>query len=244
MPGRPPPAARRWLGAVAGTLRTPAGGSEHGTLRRCYPAPETSILPKVSLLGQGSWLRELLRAPLRRVRGDMSPKILVKRGLRLGERVYIGQYCQFDSNFLWLIDVGDDTTITNGVQILVHDAATKRVTGYTRIAPVSIGRRAYIGSRALILPGVQVGDDAIVAAGSVVSHDVAPGTIVGGVPARQIGTVAEFAERHRRALEERPKYPVEGWTFNGAISPSNERKMLADLTDGPGYVGRGDPGAP
>ena len=55
--------------------------------------------------------------------------------------------------------------------------------------PVTIERGAWIGSRALILPGVTIGEHAVVGAGSVVTHDVAPRHIVAGNPARQIGWV-------------------------------------------------------
>ncbi|WP_407650310.1 DapH/DapD/GlmU-related protein [Cellulomonas edaphi] len=55
-------------------------------------------------------------------------------------------------------------------------------------APVVIEDRAYVASRATVLPGVTIGEGAVVAAGAVVVRDVAPYTIVGGVPAREIGT--------------------------------------------------------
>jgi acetyltransferase-like isoleucine patch superfamily enzyme len=54
-------------------------------------------------------------------------------------------------------------------------------------APVSIGDRVFVGTRALILPGVNIGEGAAVAAGTVVTKDVEPFTIVGGVPAKPIG---------------------------------------------------------
>lgn len=54
------------------------------------------------------------------------------------------------------------------------------------IAPVTIGNDVWIGANALIMDGVTIGDGAVVAAGSVVTHDVAPYAIVGGVPAREI----------------------------------------------------------
>ena len=54
-------------------------------------------------------------------------------------------------------------------------------------APVSIGDRVFIGARATILPGVTIGEGAAVAAGAIVTKDVEPYTIVGGVPAKPIG---------------------------------------------------------
>ena len=53
-------------------------------------------------------------------------------------------------------------------------------------APITLGRNVWVGSNSTILAGVTIGDNAIVAAGAVVTHDVAPGTVVGGVPARFI----------------------------------------------------------
>ena len=57
------------------------------------------------------------------------------------------------------------------------------------IGPVHIGRNAWIGVGAIILPGVTIGDNAVVAAGSVVTKDVAPNTIVGGNPAKFIKAI-------------------------------------------------------
>ncbi len=112
----------------------------------------------------------------------------------------------------------------------------KGVVGYTLLAPVSIGARVYVGAGAIILPGVSIGDGAIVGAGSVVRHDVPAETMVAGNPARIIGQVAEFAERHRRLMTSRPCYPAEGWTYDGGITDGNQERMLADLQDGVGYV--------
>ncbi len=56
------------------------------------------------------------------------------------------------------------------------------------IRPVEIGSNVWIGANAMILPGVRIGDDAVVAAHAVVNKDVPDGGVVGGVPARVIGT--------------------------------------------------------
>ena len=66
-----------------------------------------------------------------------------------------------------------------------HDPHSPTFEG--RLAPVSIGDRAWLGARATVLPGVSIGEGAVVAAGAVVTKDVAPFAIVGGVPARVIG---------------------------------------------------------
>lgn len=78
-------------------------------------------------------------------------------------------------------------SISPSVAILTaeHDVQSKSFAGVE--APVAIGDYVFIGTGAMIMPGVTLGDGAIVAAGAVVTHDVGPYTIVGGVPARPIG---------------------------------------------------------
>ncbi|MEB3328595.1 MAG: acyltransferase [Candidatus Sericytochromatia bacterium] len=66
-----------------------------------------------------------------------------------------------------------------------HDPQSPHFAG--RTAPITIGDHAWLGARAMVLPGVTIGEGAVVAAGAVVTRDVAPYTIVGGVPARPIG---------------------------------------------------------
>lgn len=65
---------------------------------------------------------------------------------------------------------------------------------------VIIKRNAYIGVGAIILPGVTIGEHAIVAAGSVVTKDVPPHTVVAGVPVRVIKTVEEGLEKLKRGI--------------------------------------------
>jgi maltose O-acetyltransferase len=187
------------------------------------------------MAGNGA-LRERGRRLLRRVRGDVYPEELAARGLRLGRNVYIGRSTVFDGGFLWLISVGDDTTISARVEILAHDASTRRHLGYSIAAPVTIGSRVYVGVGAIILPGVTIGDDAIVGAGGVVRDDVPPGTVAVGVPARVVGTVEEYIERHRRLMRERPVFDGREWTVRGGITESRMQRMRETLRDGHGYV--------
>lgn len=178
----------------------------------------------------------MAKRPLLRLRGDLSLDLLRKRGLRVGENVWVGEWTRFDNGFLWLISIGDNTTISARVDILVHDGATKRSVGYSRVAPVTIGSNVYIGARSVILPGVTIGDGAVVGAGSVVTREVPPGAVVAGNPARVIGDAEGFAERQRHLLAERPCYPAQGWTYEGGINAERQAEMIDALSDGPGYV--------
>ena len=69
-----------------------------------------------------------------------------------------------------------------------------------RAMPSTIGNDVWIGHGATVLPGVKVGDGAVIGAGAVVSRDVAPYTIVGGVPARLIRQRFPEMSRHAWAL--------------------------------------------
>jgi acetyltransferase-like isoleucine patch superfamily enzyme len=118
------------------------------------------------------------------------------KNLTIGRNVFINACCNFQDQ--GGIIIKDGALIGHKVVLATVNhgfAPEKRQLNYP--APIVIGRNAWIGSNATILQGVTVGDDAIVAAGAVVTRDVAPGTIVGGVPARFLKTVEE-AEREQR----------------------------------------------
>jgi maltose O-acetyltransferase len=85
------------------------------------------------------------------------------------------------------LTVGNHVSISEGVAVftLGHDPASPEFE--KRGAPVCIGDRVFVGTRAMILPGVTVGEGAVVAAGALVTRDVAPFTMVAGVPAQPIG---------------------------------------------------------
>lgn len=100
-----------------------------------------------------------------------------------------GAFLNFNCVVLDVVEVtiGDRTQIGPGVQILAADHprdAAGRASGLEFGRPVRIGRNVWIGGGAIILPGVSIGDDALIGAGSVVTRDVPPGATVVGNPAR------------------------------------------------------------
>ncbi len=111
-------------------------------------------------------------------------------GMTIGRDVYIGFHVEFDTNFTELIRIGDGVTISHRCIIATHmatDANTRLRQLYPgRSAPVEIQDGAWICTGAVLLPGVTIGREALVAAGAVVTSDVAPRTLVAGVPARSI----------------------------------------------------------
>ncbi len=109
----------------------------------------------------------------------------------VGDGTWIGAFTVIDGSGGLTIGAGCD--IASGVHIYTHSSALRCVSGreYPTVdrAPVTIGDRVFIGANAVINMGVTIGDGAIVGAGAVVNADVPPLTVVGGVPARVLGTV-------------------------------------------------------
>lgn len=85
------------------------------------------------------------------------------------------------------ITVGDNTIIGYNTTILAHEYLIKEY----RLGEVRIGSNVMIGANCTILPGVTIGDHAVIAAGSVVHKDVAPGSFVAGHPLRVIKSAEE-----------------------------------------------------
>lgn len=111
-------------------------------------------------------------------------------GMKIGRGVFIGFHVEFDTNYTELIEIGDHVTISHRCIVASHmatSAATPLRAIYPeRAAPVKIGDGAWICVGAILLPGVTIGENAIVAAGAVVNRDVGAGSLVAGVPARQV----------------------------------------------------------
>ena len=110
-----------------------------------------------------------------------------RQNLTIGRMCYINRGCVFDA--LAPIDIGDEVSL--GHEVLITTAAHRigapeRRAGLIEPAAVRIGHGAWLASRAVILPGVDVGDGAIVAAGAIVTRSVRPNVLVGGTPARVI----------------------------------------------------------
>lgn len=107
------------------------------------------------------------------------------KGVEIGEDTIIGDHCFLDGRDR--LKIGSHTDIASQVLIYnsehnLEDENFKAIT-----APVEIGDYVFIGPRAIVLPGVRIGDGAVIAAGAVVTKDVEPLVVVGGVPAKQIG---------------------------------------------------------
>ena len=117
---------------------------------------------------------------------QMGCRFLNGRKLHLGKRNVVNFGCLLDGREFH-IRTGDDVSIGPEAAILTlgHDPQSPDFAD--RGGDVNIGDRVWVAYRAIVLPGVTIGEGAVVAAGAVVTHDVPPYVIVAGAPARTIG---------------------------------------------------------
>jgi acetyltransferase-like isoleucine patch superfamily enzyme len=114
---------------------------------------------------------------------------LRRMGVTVGEKVFISWGAWIDTRRGSVV-IGDQATITHGSKILSHDHAQHRMgKGASEKTLTTIGNRVVIGMNAIILPGITIGDDSIIAAGAIVTKDVPPGSLVVGSAARVIKTL-------------------------------------------------------
>jgi acetyltransferase-like isoleucine patch superfamily enzyme len=129
----------------------------------------------------------------------MRVRIYDPRNITIGEDSIIGEQTVLDGRTT--LQIGDHVDIATGAMIYnsqhdIHDPYFSAVDG-----EVIIEDYVFIGPRVIILPGVRIGKGAVVGAGAVVTKDVAAGTVVGGIPAKEIGQrqLSEYSYKLGRA---------------------------------------------
>ena len=107
------------------------------------------------------------------------------KNIHIGRHVFINMGCKFQDQ--GGIFIGDGALIGHNVVLAtLNHAMEPERRGDMLPAPIHIGKRVWIGANAAVLPGVTIGDGAVVAAGAVVTKDVPANAVVGGVPAKVI----------------------------------------------------------
>ena len=163
-------------------------------------------------------------------------QFLIAHGLRVGKNFRSFSPYAFDSNWPWLITVGDDVTISTNVKVLAHDASTNHVGAHTKIGLVSIGNNVFVGSGSIILCNTRIGDNVIIGANSVVSHDIPGNSVAAGNPAKIICSIEEYQTKHLEALQTHPYFNQHSWDAWMNASPAEWEMMRSKLKDTFGYV--------
>ena len=180
-------------------------------------------------------MRELLARLLAKCQRRDQISWLVKQGLIVGRNFSMLEDVVIDPSHIWHIVIGNDVTLAPRVQIFAHDASTKQHLGRTRLGKVAIGDRVFVGASTMILPGVNIGSDVIIGAGSVVTVDIPSGVVAAGNPAEVLCPLAEFLERRSAEMASSPVFGIE-YTIRGNITKQRKSEMNAKMKNRFGYV--------
>jgi acetyltransferase-like isoleucine patch superfamily enzyme len=123
----------------------------------------------------------------------------------------------------YLITIGSNCQITDDVRFHTHgggQVVRRNYPNFDIFGKIVIEDWAYIGAKSQIMPGVTIGSGTLVAAGSIVTKSVAPGTVVGGNPAKYICTVEEYYRRNC-------KFDLSSKNLN----ENDKKKLLLSLSD-------------
>ena len=135
----------------------------------------------------------------------------ISKDLIAGDYVFIGSHCIIYPK----VEIGNYTMLANNVSIIGGDHVYDKVgvpiifSGRDLLLPTIIGKDCWIGANAIIMTGVHIGDGVIVGAGSVVTKDLQPYCVYGGVPAKKIKDRFKNPEDlmiHRKKISERLKF--------------------------------------
>ena len=139
----------------------------------------------------------------------------------------IGKGCSFvgTPNFgsePYLITIGDKTTVSFDVAFVTHDAATRVLRNLPGHNPetviygtINVGKNCFIGCRSVILPGVTIGDNTIVGAGSIVNRDLPANSVCAGAPCKVICSLEEYEQKHK-----------DDFLYMVSLPPAEKKKYL------------------
>lgn len=124
-------------------------------------------------------------------------KYAKKAGVNVGSDCYIST--KYFGSEPYLITIGNHVQLTTGVRIFTHGASwvlRSKYPDFDLFGKVRIGNNVYVGNCAMIMPGVCIGDDVVIGAGTVVTKSIASGSVVAGNPGKVIGNIKEYEEKH------------------------------------------------
>lgn len=170
-----------------------------------------------------------------KIRGEVPTDKYIKAGMKVGKNFSRQEGCSFDYSHCWLITIGDNVGFGPNVNVLAHDASTRRFMGYTKIGRVTFGNNIHIGAKSVILPNVKIGNNVIIGSGSVVTKDIPDNSVVAGVPARVIVKMDEFVEKQNKLLDKTTLFD-ESWTIRKNVSDERKEKMREILKSGIGFI--------
>lgn len=127
-------------------------------------------------------------------------KICIAKGLKVGKNVRFVEVPQFGTE-PFLIEIGDETTFSNNVRFVNHDGGQnalhflEKYKDVRTFGRIKIGKQCLIGADTIIMPGVEMQDNCVLGAGSILTTSMPKGTVFAGVPAKYICTIEEYGDK-------------------------------------------------
>lgn len=171
--------------------------------------------------------------------GDLPTSYYLKKGMKIGHNFHRQSATKFDPAHCYLIEIGDNVTIANNVQILAHDQAARAYTGYGKVGRVIVGNNTFIGARTLILPGVVIGNQVIIGAGSLVTKSIPPNSLAVGVPARVIGSTDDYIAKYKKDLLTKPKFD-KSYSNSRKLSKGKKAEIIKTCKEDYAYIELGE----
>ena len=159
-----------------------------------------------------------------------------KHGFKAGKNFKYNSRYPIDSNWPWLISVGDNVTLASDVKLLAHDASTALAGVHTKIGIVKIGNNVFIGAGSIVLCNTRIGDNVIVGAGSVVTKDIPSNSVYAGNPAVFICTFEEYKKKHQENQRTHPVFREHTWQQWPNASEDERVEMREKLKNTFGYL--------
>lgn len=148
------------------------------------------------------------------------------KGVKVGDDSRV--YTRLFGSEPWLIEIGNKVTIAPKVQFITHDGSTWLFSdekGRRQLyRKVVVGNEVFVGINSIILPGVKISSNVIVAAGSVITKSIPQGKIVGGNPAKIIGDYFSYEKK-----------VLDTYVSNSEMNFESDRKTRIDMVLDPSF---------
>ena len=156
-------------------------------------------------------------------------------GMEIGTDVFLPDSTWIDANHCYLISIGDHCGFGEGCVLLAHDAQMDEYLDAARLGRIVIHASCHIGTRTVVLPGVEIGPRTIVGAGSVVTKSLPANSVCAGNPARVLCSLEEYLARHRERLATARTFEYAHYDIN-VLTPERRAELVAACAAGAAYI--------
>lgn len=157
------------------------------------------------------------------------PQYLRNQGVKVGKDTIILYPSYIEGRLPYLVEIGDNVVISLNVTILTHDATTAFAGDMIKVGRVTIGNHCFIGTNSTILCNVEIGENSIVGAGSLINRDIQPNSVFAGNPARFVCSTEQFIRKHKEWGEIFPLF--EGKGFESTCVENHKKEALKKQLD-------------